>query len=255
MRFAGRRVLVAGGGSIGPGMGNGKAAALAYAREGASVLVVDRVLAAAEETVALIAAEGGAAEAHAADLTDAEAAADAVAAAGARLDVLHFNVGTSVRGGVAETAPEDWARVMDVNLTAAYLTARAAIPVMRAQGGGAMVFISSVAAVRAGPYAYAAYEASKAALGRMAQSIAAAEAAHGIRANVIVPGVIDTPHVTTVVAPDADPVELARARAALVPLGRQGSPWDVAQAATFLASDDAAYITGALLPVDGGLTL
>jgi NAD(P)-dependent dehydrogenase (short-subunit alcohol dehydrogenase family) len=255
MRFRDKRVLVAGGGSIGPGLGNGKAAAILYAREGAEVLVVDRSLSAAAETVAEITAEGGTARPFMGDMTDPEAAAAAVADAGGPLDVLHFNIGTSVKGGVVETRPEDWARVFDINLGAAYHLARAALPGMEAAGKGALVFISSLAGLRAGPYSYVSYEASKAGLQRMAQSIARQYAPKGIRANVVLPGPIDTPHVTAIVAPDADPQALAEARAALVPMGRQGTAWDVARAALFLASDDAAFITGVLLPVDGGMSL
>jgi NAD(P)-dependent dehydrogenase (short-subunit alcohol dehydrogenase family) len=255
MRFRDKRVLVAGGGSIGPGLGNGKAAAILYAREGAEVLVVDRSLSAAAETVAEITAEGGTARPFMGDMTDPEAAAAAVADAGGPLDVLHFNIGTSVKGGVVETRPEDWARVFDINLGAAYHLARAALPGMEAAGKGALVFISSLAGLRGGPYSYVSYEASKAGLQRMAQSIARQYAPKGIRANVVLPGPIDTPHVTAIVAPDADPQALAEARAALVPMGRQGTAWDVARAALFLASDDAAFITGVLLPVDGGMSL
>lgn len=253
-RFDGKHVLVAGGGSIGPGMGNGKAAAILYAREGAQVLVVDRSRQAALETVDMIAQEGGAARAFEGDMTDPDAASAAVSAAGS-LDVLHFNIGTSVRGGVVETAADEWARVFDVNLGAAYHLSRAALPVMEKAGGGALVFISSLAGLRAGPYSYVSYEASKAALQRMAQSIAREYAPRGIRANVVLPGPIDTPHVAAIVAPDADREALAKARASMVPMGRQGTAWDVARASLFLASQDAAFITGVLLPVDGGMSL
>ncbi|QBY00500.1 SDR family oxidoreductase [Rhodophyticola sp. CCM32] len=256
-RFDNKRVLVAGGGSIGPGVGNGKAASILFAREGAHVLVVDRDEDAAAETVALITGEGGSAEAFAGDMTDpagARAAVDQIAEGGG-LDVLHYNIGTSLRGGVVETTPEDWARVFEINLGAAYHLSRACLPVMEAAGKGALVFISSLAGLRAGPYSYISYEASKAALQRMSQSIAREYAPKGIRANAILPGLIETPHVQAFVAPDADPEDLARTRAAMVPMGRQGTPWDVAHAALFLASDDAAFITGVLLPVDGGSSL
>ncbi|MCE8009104.1 SDR family oxidoreductase [Aestuariivita sp.] len=256
-RFDGKTILVAGGGSIGPGMGNGKAAALLYAREGGRVLVVDRALEAAEETVALITAEGGQAMACAGDMTDPAAIgrATGILRDWGGIDVMHFNIGTSLPGGVTETTPEDWTRVFDINLGAAFHLSRAVLPMMEEAGRGALVFISSVASIRSGLYSYASYEVSKAALDRMARSIAAQYAPKGIRANVVLPGPIDTPHVTAVVAPDADPKELAAKRAAMTPMGRQGTPWDVAQAAAFLASDEAGFITGVCLPVDGGLTL
>ncbi len=252
-RFEGRRVLVAGGGSAGPGWGNGKAAAVLYAREGARVTVADRSAEAAEETVRLIHAEGGAATPATGDLTRE---ADAVRIVGPDpWDVLHANLGTSRRGGVADTSPEDWEAVFRVNVGAAQMLARAALPAMVAAGRGALIFVSSVAAVRAGPYDYASYEASKAALERMARTIARRHAADGIRANVVRPGLIETPHVNVVVAPDQDPGELAARRASMVPMGRQGTAWDVAHAALFLASDEAAFVTGAILPVDGGGSL
>ena len=246
---------VIGAGSIGPGWGNGKAAAVLMARHGARVACVDRDADAARETAALIEAEGGRALAHAADVAEeagARGAIEAAERAWGGLDAVHFNVGTSLRGGVADAEPADWDRVMAVNLRAAFLVARAALPGMRAQGRGAFVFVSSIAAIRAGPYAYASYEASKAGLCRLSASIARAHAAEGIRSNAILPGLIDTPHVRTVVAPDADPRALAEARAAMVPMGRQGTAWDVAQAAVWLASDEAGFVTGVDLRVDGG---
>jgi NAD(P)-dependent dehydrogenase (short-subunit alcohol dehydrogenase family) len=167
---------------------------------------------AAAETVEAITGEGGVARAFEGDMTDAEAAIAAVAEActNGPLDVLHFNIGTSVAGGVTDTSPEDWARVFDINLGAAYHLSRAALPGMEAAGKGSLIFISSLAGLRSGPYSYVSYEASKAALQRMAQSIAREYAPKGIRANVILPGPIDTPHVTAVVAPDADPEALAK---------------------------------------------
>jgi NAD(P)-dependent dehydrogenase (short-subunit alcohol dehydrogenase family) len=120
--------------------------------------------------------------------------------------------------------------------------------------GGSLTYISSIAAIRSGPYAYPSYEASKAALGRFARSVAIEYAARGIRANVILPGLIDTPHVAAHVAPNSHPEELAARRAAIPPMKRQGSPWDVAEAAVFLCSDAAGYITGQSLAVDGGLS-
>ena len=192
-------------------------------------------------------------------MTRGEDIAAALAAAEARfggVDIVHYNVGISRPGGVADQTEEDWSTVFAVNVDAAFHVARAAIPVMRARGGGAFVFISSVAAVRSGGYAYVSYEASKAALNRLSQTIAVTHAAEGIRSNVVMPGLIDTPHVTAMIAgrvTDSD--DLADRRAAAPPMKRQGSAWDVAEAACFLASDAAGYVTGVALPVDGGLTL
>lgn len=255
-RVEGKSVIVFGAGSIGPGLGNGKAAAITYAREGASVLCVDRNLAAAEETVAAV---DGIATAFEADVTRPEEVAAAVAEAKARfggVDIVHYNVGISAPGGVLEQSPDDWSRVFSVNVDAAFHVARAAIPAMRERGGGAFVFISSVAATRSGGYAYVAYEASKAALNRLSRAIAVAHAAEGIRSNVVMPGLIDTPHVTAMVAGRVTSAEdLAARRAKAPPMKRQGSAWDVAEAALYLASDAAGYVTGVELPVDGGLTL
>lgn len=257
-RMDGRRVVVIGAGSVGPGLGNGKAAAMLYAREGARVLAVDRSAEAAEETVRLIREEGGDALPFAGDMTEPAAARAAVAEAGRAfggLDVLHFNIGTSTRAGVTETDPEDWARVFRVNLDAALHATQAALPALERSGRGAIVYIASVAALRGVGYPYAAYEASKAALLRFSKTVALEYAARGVRANTVVPGLIDTPHVAAHVArPDADLDALARDRAALAPMGRQGSAWDVAEAALFLASDAAGYVTGIDLIVDGGLS-
>ena len=222
-----------------------------FAREGARVLAVDRDAAAAEDTVARIRAEGGDAEAIVADATNEAAMITVMERAQALwggLDILQHTVGMSVAGGVTDTAPEDWDKVLSVNLTSAYLAARVAVPVMKAGGGGALVFISSLAAHQAGPYSYVAYEASKAGVNRLARSIARSHAVDNIRANVVMPGVIDTPHVQAFITS----AQASADRAKLVPLGRQGSPWDVAEAALFFASDAAGFITGAVLPVDGG---
>lgn len=258
-RVAGKTVILYGAGSIGPGWGNGKAAAVLFAREGARVFCIDRDAAAAAETVALIAAEGGTAHAFTCDVTEngaATAATNACIEILGKPDILHYNVGTSRPGSVADTDVETWRSVFAVNVEGAMMAAAAALPLMVAARKGAFVFISSVAAVASGGYQYASYEASKAALNRLSQTIAVGYAADGIRSNVVMPGLIDTPHVTHHIAGRvADAAGLAARRAAAPPMRRQGSAFDVAEAAVFLASDAAGYITGVTLPVDGGLTL
>ena len=255
-RVDGKRVAVIGAGSVGAGWGNGKAAAVTYAREGAQVLCVDRNGDAAEETVAIIKDEGHQARAYVGDMTsedDVAALVSALQDSWGGLDILHFNIGISAKGGVADQSLDDWNRIFAVNLTAAMLVSRAVLPGMKQQGSGALVFISSLAAQMAGPYSYASYEASKAGLCRMSASIAREYAPFGVRSNTILPGMIDTPHVTSFIGPDTDPEILASQRASMVPMGRQGTAWDIANAALFLASDQAGFITGVDLRVDGGM--
>lgn len=253
-RLKKKRVAVIGAGSVGEGIGNGRAMAMLFAREGARVLAADLSLEAAENTVARITDDGATAEPFAMDATDPADVTALLSRAQTLwggLDILVHVVGMSLPGGVVETDPDDWDKVFDVNLKSAYLTARAAIPVMKEQGGGALVFISSLVATYSGPYSYVAYETSKAGINRMCRSIARAYAPDNIRANVIMPGMIDTPHVNAFIS-DTQCASSAD-RAAAVPMGRQGTPWDIAEAALFFASDASAYVTGACLPVDGGL--
>ena len=257
-RVAGKRVAVIGAGSVGPGWGNGKAAAVLFAREGGTVLCVDRDEAAANATAAIIREEGGTAHVVAADLTQEGAAAavrDRAAEAMGGLDVLHFNIGISTRGGVADTSADDWRRVFAVNLDAAFTVSQTLLPLIEADGGGALVFVSTLAAELNGPYPYVAYETSKAALCRLSRSIAVEYAARGVRSNTVVPGLIDTPHVLAMVDKGPDPDAIRAGRAAMVPMKRQGTGWDVAEAAVFLASDAAGFITGIDLRVDGGMAL
>lgn len=257
-RVAGKRAMVIGAGSIGTGMGNGKAAALAYAREGATVLAVDRNGDAARETVDLITKAGGVAYAFTADMTVPEqvnATARAAQEYLGGLDILHFNIGTSEPKGVEDTTLEDWRRVFSINLESAFLITKATLAMLERDGGGSIVYISSVAAIRGGAYTYASYEASKAALCRFSLTVAMEYAQRGVRANTILPGSIDTPHVEALISTGTDRKALARARREMVPMRRQGSAWDVAEASLFLASDAAGYITGTELPVDGGLSM
>lgn len=252
----GKNVAVIGAGSIGAGWGNGKATAITFARSGAKVLCVDRNEAAAFETVELIRKEGGVAEALPADVTNTDSGSGIITHMQQvfdGLDVIHYNVGNSSKGGACETSDADWDEVFDINLTGALRITRAALPIMREQKSGVFIFVSSLAATYSGPYSYVSYEASKAALCRFSKSVARENAKYGIRSNTILPGVIDTPHVSAFVDGETEIDELNAARAALVPMQRQGTAWDIANAARFLASDDAEYITGVDLRVDGGL--
>ncbi len=260
-RLANKTAVVVGAGQTpGANIGNGRATAILFAREGARVLLVDRDLASAEETAALITGEGGAVLTFAADITreaDCRALiADAKARLG-RIDILHNNVGIGDRDGPAHRLEEAaWDRIMAVNLKGMWLTIKHALPVMRADGGGAIVNISSLAAIA--PASILAYEISKAGVNKLTTTVAAANARHRIRCNAIMPGLMDTPMAVEGLArAHGEDVETVRAaRNARVPLGgKMGTAWDVAHAALFLASDEAKFITGALLPVDGGMSV
>jgi NAD(P)-dependent dehydrogenase (short-subunit alcohol dehydrogenase family) len=259
-RLADRTAIVVGAGSVGPGWGNGKATAVTFAREGARVLCVDIDRAAAEQTAAIIAGEGGRAEAYQADATD-QAQVEALVARAVELwggvDVLHNNVGIVETGGPVETEEAGWDRVMAVNLKSMYLTCKAALPVMEAAGRGAIVNIGSISGIRWLGVPYISYAASKAAILGFTRAIALQYAAKGVRANVILPGLMDTPMIVEPLkgAYGGGDVDKMRAlRHAQCPMGHMGDAWDVAKAALFLASDEARYITAAELVVDGGLT-
>ena len=259
-RLEDRSAIVVGAGSVGPGWGNGKATAVTFARAGARVLCVDINRAAAEETAAIIAGEGGRAEAHRADVTD-RAQVEALVARAVDLwggvDVLHNNVGIVEVGGPVETEEAGWDRVMAVNLKSMYLTCKAALPVMEAAGKGAIVNIGSISAIRWLGVPYISYATSKAAILGFTRAIALQYAAKGIRANVILPGLMDTPMIVEPLKgayAGGDVEEMRALRHAQCPMGRMGDAWDVANAALFLASDEARYITAAELVVDGGLT-
>lgn len=258
-RLRDRVALVFGAGSVGEGWGNGKAAAVAYARAGANVVAVDRDEAAARATAAIIEGEGGRALAVAADVTKLAEVERAVAAATdrfERIDVLHNNVGITSQGGPVETSEEVWDRVMTVNVKSMFLTCKCVLPLMEARGRGAIVNISSLASIRWTGYNYAAYYASKGAVNQFTKGIAIEYAAKGIRANCILPGLMDTPHIYQHIAGfygARDEMVAARHKAS--PTGRMGDGWDVANAAVFLASDEAKYVNGVELVVDGGLHL
>jgi NAD(P)-dependent dehydrogenase (short-subunit alcohol dehydrogenase family) len=257
-RLADKVALVCGAGSIGPGWGNGKATAVAYAREGAKVFAVDINLGAAEETAKIIAGEGHAAIAHGADVSDPDAVGDMVAACRAahgRVDILHNNVGIAALGGPLETSLEQWERVMRINVTSMFLTCQAVLPLFLEQGGGVIVNVSSLSAVKAARPELA-YATSKGAVNALTINIAMEFAGRNIRCNALVPGLISTPMVADAMKDiygDGGIEEMVAARDALSPTGRMGEAWDVAAAAVFLASDEARYINGMLLHVDGGL--
>jgi len=179
---------------------------------------------------------------------------DAVAKRHGRIDVLHNNVGLTAMGGAIEESEESWQYIIDTNVTGAFLTCKHTLPHMLARGKGAIVNVSSIAAIRYA-YPYASYQASKAALNQLTQSVAIQYARQGIRANAIMPGMMDTPLIYQQISGQYESVDAMRAaRAAKAPMGRQGTGWDIANAALFLASDASGYITGVCLPVDGGLT-
>jgi NAD(P)-dependent dehydrogenase (short-subunit alcohol dehydrogenase family) len=259
-RLTGRTALVTGAGSSGPGWGVGKAIAVACARQGAQVACLDLRLTNAQETARIIDAEGGTARAQQADVTDAgqvEAAIDDVLAAWGRLDVLVNNVGILELGGPVEASVESWDRVMDVNLKSMFLTCKYALPAMQAQGRGAIVNIASIAATHWTGIPYVSYAASKAGAVQFTRQVALQHAKEGIRANAVLPGLLDTPMVREPLKhhyADGDVAAMIAKRDAICPTGKMGEAWDVAHAATFLASDEAKYITGTELVVDGGIT-
>ncbi len=263
-RLAGKVALVAGAGQTpGTKIGNGRATAILFAREGARVALLDRDEAAAADTAAAIAAEGGDALTIAGDVASERDCANAVAVCVERfggLDALHHNVGIGRGDGWAEWIDfAAWESIMRVNAGGALLMAKAALPVMREAGGGSIVFVSSIAALVAGQAAMSnpphGYKMSKAALDALTLALAQSYAEHGIRVNAILPGLIDTPMGVDAVAAaiGVERERYARRRDETVPLkGGMGTAWDVANAALFLASDEARFITGVLLPVDGG---
>ena len=250
--LAGQVAIVTGGGAAGEGIGNGRAAAILLARAGSLVLVVDRDLALAENTVAMIAAEGGNAEAMAADVADeaqCRAVVERAVARFGRLDLLDNNVGIGSRGSVLDVQPEEWRKVMQVNVESMYLMARAAIPAMIEGGGGAIVNVSSISALR--PRGLTAYSASKGAVIALTRALAVDHGPHNVRANCVAPGPVYTPMVYA--RGMSEEAREGRRRSSV--LNVEGSGWDIGHAVRFLLSDHARYITGQTLVVDGGVTL
>ncbi len=254
-------IVVGGGQTPGETIGNGRATAIEFAREGGRVWVADRSIESARETVAMIDAEGGDARAGYVDVTDEPSVARMIAechAAFGRIDILHNNVGVSLTGGDAiidEITTAAFDAVTSINLRGMVLTCKHVLPIMRAQGGGVIVNISSMAAWSS--YPYVAYKTSKAGVIALTEQLAQANARHGIRANVILPGLMNTPMaIEARVAAGTPRAEVIARRDAQVPLGgKMGTAWDVAHAAAFLASDKAGFITGIALAVDGGASV
>jgi NAD(P)-dependent dehydrogenase (short-subunit alcohol dehydrogenase family) len=261
MRLEGKTAIIVGAGQTpGTTIGNGRAMAILFAREGADVLCVDRDGARAAETAQMIAKEGGRAGSLEADIVKAGAADAIITAAKARfgrIDILVNNVGIGGGDGPVHKIDEAaFDRIFNVNLKGALLISKAVIPVMREQGNGAIVNISSLASIGGGNQV--AYEISKAAVNRLTTSIAQANARHGIRCNAVLPGLMDTPMAVAGIARASgqDEEAVRQMRNARVPLGaKMGTAWDTAHAALFLASDEAKFITGVLLPVDGGMSV
>lgn len=258
MRLDNKVAIVTGAGQTpGETIGNGRATALLFAREGAKVLLTDRNLQSAEETARMITDEGGDCRAFEMDVSseaDCEAMVKACVDTYGRIDILHNNVGIGFRdSSVTRLEAENWDRIMDVNLKSMYLTCKHTIPVMRGQGGGSIVNISSVAAIAS--TGMLAYKASKMGILALTQHIANGNAGHNIRCNCIMPGLMNTPMAiegySQMQGRSREDVIASRDR--MVPLNaKMGTAWDVAYAALFLASDEARFITGVNLPVDGG---
>lgn len=258
--LTGRIIFVSGGGSAGPGWSIGRASCVTYARLGAKVCVVDRDLASAEETTRIILDEGGIAQTFVGDVSEEAEVKRLFSEAREQfgpIDVLHHNVGVGKVGGPMETSAEDFDRIHKINVRSLLLAAQEVLPEMVARKTGNVIAISSVAGMRYLGYPHLAYSVTKAANTQFIRMIAQQYADKGIRANTVVPGLIDTPRIANTVAKmfsenSLDEVRAARDRQ--VPMGHSGNAWDVAHACAFLVSDAASYITGTELVVDGGLT-
>lgn len=249
-RLRGRSAIVTGAGTQGEGVGTGRAIAMLLAGEGAHVALVDRDMDSVEETRRRIVEAGGQAFTLTGDVTvnaDCRDFVEQTVARTGRLDILINNVGISQPVALDEADESGWTQVIDANLKSAMLMIRHAVPAMKAGGGGSIVNISSIAGIRA--HGSVAYGPSKAAMAALAREIAVLHGRDGIRANTVAPGHIMTPHAMHVL-----PGDMRALRRAIGPLGVEGDAWDIARAVAFLASDDARFITGVLLPVDGGVT-
>lgn len=259
-RLANKVAIITGAGCVGPGWGNGRAAAVLFAREGASVFAVDKNRDSMEETLDRARAEGGTIAPYACDVTDSAAVADMVSACLStfgRADILVNNVGGSAPGGPVELSEEQWDRQIDFNLKSVYLTCKHVLPVMEAQGGGAIVNTASTSGIRWTGAAQVGYASSKAGVIQFSRVVAVQYAKRNIRVNTVVPGQMHTPMVEARLAGQragGDVDALLQSRLARIPLGFMGDGRDTAAAALFLASDEARFVTGTEIVVDGGMS-
>ena len=259
LRLDGKVAFVSGAGSVGPGWGNGRATAVLLARQGAKLFCTDFSREGLDETQRLLAAEGLSATAHICDATDSAAMAEAMAECArvfGGLDLLVNNVGGSAPGGAEDMAEEIFDRQLQQNLKTAFLGCKHAIPLMRARGGGAIVNLASIAALRvSATRPHVGYTASKMAVIGLSRSVAIRHAKEKIRCNTVIPGLMHTPLVEHRLVPQLganDAAELIAKRHAMVPMGHMGDGWDVAHAALFLLSDEARFITATEILLDGG---
>ncbi len=258
-RVKDRVAIVTGAGSVGPGIGNGRATALVFAREGARVLLVDHELPSMELTQRMISEEGGVASTIQADVSDplaCRSVADACVERYGRIDILHNNVGIEIAGGLLDTTEEVWDKTLSVNLKSMFLMAKAVVPHMERQGAGCIVNISSINAIRTLPALSLPYAVSKAGVIAFTREVAVEYADKGIRVNAVLPGKMATPFVVAALtdAYGGDVDAMMKRRDGICPTGRQGEGWDVANLSLFLASDEARYITGESVVVDGAQT-
>lgn len=260
-RLQGKIAVVSGAGSVGPGWGNGRAMAVVFARESATVFAVDRDEQALSVTADMVREEGGKVVEHVADVTDSAAVAAMLRRCTGelgRVDVLVNNVGGSRHGGPVELSEEDWQGQLDSNLTTVFLGCKHVLPIMQGQGGGSIVNIASASGTRYTGAPQVGYAASKAGVIQLSRVVAVQYAPHGIRVNTVVPGQLHTPLVEARLAGQrmgGDVGKLLESRLARTPLGFAGDGRDTAYAALYLASDEARWVTGTEIVVDGGMTV
>ncbi len=260
-RLEGKVAIITGAGSVGPGWGNGRATAVRFAEEGAKIFAVDREAERLRETVERVTKAGGAIATHLCDVTRAEDVARMVEAClktYGRIDVLINNVGGSAAGGPVEMSEEVWDAQVDFNLTSVFLACKHVIAVMEKQGGGAIVNIASTSGLRFTGNAQVGYAATKAGVIQLSRVVAVQYASKGIRVNTVVPGQLHTPMVEARLARQragGDVTELLKQRRKRIPLAIEGDGRDTANAALFLASDEARFVTGTEIVVDGGMTV